>query len=62
MASLICLARPARPNVKLRGSYARDLVSVGLKSYPSPRGPKGSNFLALDQVSLDILEGEFLDC
>ena len=29
------------------------------KSYPSPRGPKGSNFLALDQVSLDILEGEF---
>ncbi|MCX7232911.1 MAG: ABC transporter ATP-binding protein [Burkholderiales bacterium] len=29
------------------------------KSYPSPRGPKGSSFLALDQVSLDILEGEF---
>ena len=29
------------------------------KSYPSPRGPKGSNFRALDQVSLDILEGEF---
>ena len=29
------------------------------KSYPSPRGPKGSNFLALDQVSMDILEGEF---
>ena len=29
------------------------------KSYPSPRGPKGSHFLALDQVSLDILEGEF---
>ena len=29
------------------------------KSYPSPRGPKGSQFLALDQVSLDILEGEF---
>ncbi|MSQ74581.1 MAG: ABC transporter ATP-binding protein [Rhodoferax sp.] len=29
------------------------------KSYPSPRGPKGSNFLALDQVSLDIVEGEF---
>ena len=29
------------------------------KSYPSPRCPKGSNFLALDQVSLDILEGEF---
>lgn len=29
------------------------------KSYPSPRGPKGSTFLALDQVSLDIEEGEF---
>ena len=29
------------------------------KSYPSPRGPKGSQFLALDQISLDILEGEF---
>ena len=29
------------------------------KSYPSPRGPKGSHFFALDQVSLDILEGEF---
>ena len=29
------------------------------KSYPSPRGPKGSTFLALDSVSLDIEEGEF---
>ncbi len=29
------------------------------KSYPSPRGPKGSTFLALDNVSLDIEEGEF---
>jgi ABC-2 type transport system ATP-binding protein len=29
------------------------------KSYPSPRGPKGSTFQALDQVSLDIEEGEF---
>jgi ABC-2 type transport system ATP-binding protein len=29
------------------------------KSYPSPRGPKGSTFLALDRVSLDIEEGEF---
>ena len=29
------------------------------KSYPSPRGPKGSSFLALDHVSLDIEEGEF---
>jgi ABC-2 type transport system ATP-binding protein len=29
------------------------------KSYPSPRGPKGSTFLALDHVSLDIEEGEF---
>ena len=29
------------------------------KSYPSPRGPKGSTFLALDQVSLDIQAGEF---
>ena len=29
------------------------------KSYPSPRGPKGSTFLALDDVSLQIEEGEF---
>ena len=29
------------------------------KSYPSPRGPKGSTFLALDNVSLDIEQGEF---
>ena len=29
------------------------------KAYPSPRGPKGSSFLALDAVCLDIEEGEF---
>lgn len=29
------------------------------KAYPSPRGPKGSTFLALDRVSLEIEEGEF---
>ena len=29
------------------------------KSYAAPRGPKGSTFLALDGVSLDIEEGEF---
>ena len=29
------------------------------KAYPSPRGPKGALFLALDDVSLDIEEGEF---
>jgi ABC-2 type transport system ATP-binding protein len=29
------------------------------KSYSAPRGPKGSTFLALDGVSLDIEEGEF---
>ena len=29
------------------------------KSYPAPRGVKGSTFLALDRVSLDIEEGEF---
>ncbi len=29
------------------------------KSYPSPRGPQGSSFLALDSVTLDIEEGEF---
>lgn len=29
------------------------------KSYPSPRGPLGSKFWALDQVTLDIGEGEF---
>lgn len=29
------------------------------KIYPSPRGPQGSTFLALDQVSLEIEEGEF---
>ena len=29
------------------------------KSYPSPRGPKGTTFLALDGVQLDIEEGEF---
>jgi len=29
------------------------------KSYPSPRGPDGSTFLALDNVQLDIEEGEF---
>ena len=29
------------------------------KAYPSPRGPKGSTFLALDQVSFDIEQGEF---
>ncbi len=29
------------------------------KAYPSPRGPKGSTFLALDNVHLDIEQGEF---
>ena len=29
------------------------------KSYPAPRGPKGSTFMALDGVSLDIEQGEF---
>ncbi len=29
------------------------------KQYPSPRGPKGSTFLALDNVQLDIEAGEF---
>ena len=29
------------------------------KAYPAPRGPKGSTFLALDDVSLDIEQGEF---
>ncbi len=29
------------------------------KAYPSSRGPKGSSFLALDRVSLDIEQGEF---
>lgn len=29
------------------------------KAYPSPRGPQGSTFLALDNVSLDVEEGEF---
>src|SRR5512133_3326206 len=29
------------------------------KAYPSPRGPKGSTFLALDGVSLRIEQGEF---
>jgi ABC-2 type transport system ATP-binding protein len=29
------------------------------KSYSAPRGAKGSTFLALDRVSLDIEEGEF---
>jgi ABC-2 type transport system ATP-binding protein len=29
------------------------------KAYPSPRGPKGTTFNALDGVSLDIEEGEF---
>ena len=29
------------------------------KAYPSPRGPQGSTFLALDDVSLDVAQGEF---
>ena len=29
------------------------------KTYPSPRGAQGSSLLALDQVSLDIEEGDF---
>jgi ABC-2 type transport system ATP-binding protein len=29
------------------------------KTYPSPKGPKGSTFKALDDISLDIEEGEF---
>ena len=29
------------------------------KAYPSPRGPQGSTFLALDRVSLEVEEGEF---
>ncbi len=29
------------------------------KSYPAPKGLKGSTFLALDHVSLDIAQGEF---
>ena len=29
------------------------------KSYPTPKGPKGSTFKALDGVSLDIEQGEF---
>ncbi|MBK9574911.1 MAG: ABC transporter ATP-binding protein [Rhodoferax sp.] len=29
------------------------------KTYPSPRGPKGATFQALDDVSLDVQQGEF---
>jgi ABC-2 type transport system ATP-binding protein len=29
------------------------------RTYPSPRGPRGSTFLALDRVSLVVEEGEF---
>ena len=29
------------------------------KAYASPKGPLGSKFLAVDQVSLDIEQGEF---
>ena len=29
------------------------------KSYPSPKGPAGTTFMALDNVQLDIEEGEF---
>src|ERR1035437_8186449 len=29
------------------------------KTFPSPRGDKGSTFLALDRVSLDVQAGEF---
>ena len=29
------------------------------KSYASPKGPKGSTFFAVDEVSLEIAEGEF---
>ena len=29
------------------------------KTYPSPRGPKGATFQALDGVSLDVQQGEF---
>ncbi|MDP2368450.1 ATP-binding cassette domain-containing protein, partial [Rhodoferax sp.] len=29
------------------------------KTYPSPRGPKGATFQALDNVSLDVQQGEF---
>jgi len=29
------------------------------KAYVSPKGPPGSKFLAVDQVSLDIEQGEF---
>jgi ABC-2 type transport system ATP-binding protein len=29
------------------------------KAYPSPRGPQGTTFLALDDVNLDVAEGEF---
>ena len=29
------------------------------KTYPSPKGPKGSTFKAVDNVSLNIEEGEF---
>jgi ABC-2 type transport system ATP-binding protein len=29
------------------------------KAYPSPKGPAGATFLAVDGVSLDIEEGEF---
>ena len=29
------------------------------KAYASPKGPPGSKFLAVDQVSLDIEQGEF---
>jgi ABC-2 type transport system ATP-binding protein len=29
------------------------------KAYPSPRGPQGATFLALDGVSLEVAEGEF---
>ncbi len=38
--------------------FAISFQSVS-KAYPALRGPKGSAFLALDRVSLDIEEGEF---
>ena len=39
-------------------SIAISFQSVS-KAYPSPRGPKGTTFLALDDVSLDVREGDF---
>jgi len=54
-----CSSPPGGSSVKSRVLYARHLLPIHLQDVSLARGPKGTTFKAVDNVSLNIEEGEF---